>query len=413
MNSENGLLAIDETSLPLCSGLYIDVENLHPDGQAVIDALIDGWPPNWPTPSRLNLYTRADQAELWRVWAEHRFGNLQVAAHGTQHFSWSATKNSADIAIAINAISDLVLGRVDNVVVLSDDSDFISLYVAIRDEPGIPRIDNRPPFLWAVTDRKGPLSTTVEQFFPPTHLHIVSGERGRPSRPAAAPVETPRPPQMQSPRPPQMQSRPVAPSALAPVEAPKPPQIQPSSVVPAAFAPVEAPKPPQMQPSSVVPPVVSPVVPTAISPVAPPVVSPVVPPVISPVAPPVVSPVGSPVISSAPLPVASTVTPAEPPKPDESPAPTPGETWRAMARAVVEELPLGAFKSAEGQAIIRKHWPTHQMAKASGGSFGTHFKDRIWPVLEGLGVKIPNSGKKPIQYEMTPEAKEAIAAVAD
>ena len=389
MNSENGLLAIDETSLPLCSGLYIDVENLHPDGQAVIDALIDGWPPNWPTPSRLNLYTRADQAELWRVWAEHRFGNLQVAAHGTQHFSWSATKNSADIAIAINAISDLVLGRVDNVVVLSDDSDFISLFVAIRDESGIPRIDNRPPFLWAVTDRKGPLSTTVEQFFPPTHLHIVSGERGRPSRPVAAPVETPRPPQMQS--------RPVAPTALAPVEAPKPPQMQPSPVAPTALAPVEAPKPPQMQPSSVVPPVTSPVVPTAISPVAPPVVS----------------PVGSPVISSAPLPVASTVTPAEPPKPDESPAPTPGETWRAMARAVVEELPLGAFKSAEGQAIIRKHWPTHQMAKASGGSFGTHFKDRIWPVLEGLGVKIPNSGKKPIQYEMTPEAKEAIAAVAD
>ena len=393
MNSENGLRAIDETSLPLFSGLYIDVENLHPDGQAVIDALIDGWPPNWPTPSRLNLYTRADQAELWRVWAEHRFGNLQVAAHGTQHFSWSATKNSADIAIAINAISDLVLGRVDNVVVLSDDSDFISLYVAIRDEPGIPRVDNRPPFLWAVTDRKGPLSTTVEQFFPPTHLHIVSGERGRLSRPAAAPVETPRPPQMQSPRPPQMQSHPVAPSALAPVEAPRPPQ---------------------MQPSSVAPPVVSPVGSPVISRVAPPMVSPVEPPVISPVAPPVVSPVGSPVISPVAPPVASTVTPAEPPKPDESPAPTPGETWRAMARAVVEELPLGAFKSAEGQAVIRKHWPTHQMAKASGGSFGTHFKDRIWPVLEGLGVKIPNSGKKPIQYEMTPEAKDAVSgAVVD
>ena len=401
MNSENGLLAIDETSLPLCSGLYIDVENLHPDGQAVIDALIDGWPPNWPTPSRLNLYTRADQAELWRVWAEHRFGNLQVAAHGTQHFSWSATKNSADIAIAINAISDLVLGRVDNVVVLSDDSDFISLYVAIRDEPGIPRIDNRPPFLWAVTDRKGPLSTTVEQFFPPTHLHIVSGERGRLSRPAAAPVETARPPQMQSPRPPQMQSRPVAPSALAPVEAPRPPQMQPSSVAPPVVSPVALP-------------MVSPVGSPVISRVAPPVVSPVGSPVISPVAPTVVSPVGPPVISSAPLPAASTVTPAEPPKPDESPAPTPGETWRAMARAVVEELPLGAFKSAEGQAVIRKQWPTHQMAKASGGSFGTHFKDRIWPVLEGLGVKIPNSGKKPIQYEMTPEAKDAVSgAVVD
>lgn len=401
MSSENGLVAIDETSLPLFSGLYIDVENLHPDGQAVIDALIDGWPPNWPTPSRLNLYTRADQAELWRVWAEHRFGNLQVAAHGTQHFSWSATKNSADIAIAINAISDLVLGRVDNVVVLSDDSDFISLYVAIRDEPGIPRIDNRPPFLWAVTDRKGPLSTTVEQFFPPTHLHIVSNERGRP-RPAAAPVETVRPPQMQS--------RPVAPVAVAPVEAPKPPQTQSRPGVPAAVAPVEAPKPAHTQPSSV----------------APPGASPVVPPVISPVAPPVVSPVVPAVIPSAPPPVASTVTPAEPSKPptspispispisDESPAPTAGETWKAMARAVVEELPIGAFKSAEGQAIIRKHWPTHQMARASGGSFGTYFKDRIWPVLEGMGVKIPNHGKKPIQYEMTPEAKDVVSgAVVD
>ncbi len=169
------------------SGLYVDVENLHTEGQSMVSNLIENWPDRAPPPSRLSLYVRADQVELWRLWAESRFAGLEVAVRGTQHFSLSPTKNSADMAIATNAMADLVLQRVGHVVVLSDDSDFISLYSAIRDEPGIPRFQGEVPFLWVVTDREGSLSATVRQFFPPDRLHLVSGKGKNPGKPG--PVE--------------------------------------------------------------------------------------------------------------------------------------------------------------------------------------------------------------------------------
>ena len=375
--------SVGEVEQSFGSGLYIDVENLHPDGQAVIEALVEGWPDDWPIPTQLTLYTRADQAELWRVWAEHRFRGLKVAAHGTQHFSWSATKNSADIAIAIKAIADLVLKKVRNVVVLSDDSDFISLYVAIRDEPGIDRIDDRAPFLWAVTDRKGPLSTTVEQFFPPTHLHIVSLQRGRPPMRQAAPAtETPRLPQGQ------------ASPAMPPVNPGYRFRPAPSPAAPTPVAPADSPTPAQ-----------STAAPTPVAPANLPVLaqSVAVPAPVAPADPPM--PAQS-VVASAP------VAPADSPTSPQSPAPLASEVLRDMAKALVEELPIGLFKSGDGQVIIKKRWPDHHMARASGGSFGTDFKNRVWPVLRGWGVKIPNAGKKPIQYEMTTEAKEAVAEAA-
>ena len=158
------------------SGLYVDIENLHSSSQTVIRNLVANWPDKAPAPSRLTLYVRADQVELWRLWAASRFGDLKVVVKGTQHFSMTSTKNSADIAIATNAMADLILGRVAHVAVISDDSDFISLYAAIRDEPEIPLVDGKVPFLWIVTGREGSLSTTVRQFFPPDELHVVSAE---------------------------------------------------------------------------------------------------------------------------------------------------------------------------------------------------------------------------------------------
>ena len=158
------------------SGLYVDVENLHSSGQTVIHNLVANWPVKAPAPARLTLYVRADQVELWRLWAASRFSDLDVVVKGTQHFSMTSTKNSADIAIATNAMADLILGRVAHVAVISDDSDFISLYAAIRDEPEIPLADGKVPFLWIVTGREGSLSTTVRQFFPPDELHVVSVE---------------------------------------------------------------------------------------------------------------------------------------------------------------------------------------------------------------------------------------------
>ena len=58
-------------------------------------------------------------------------------------------------------------------MVFSDDSDFISLYVAIRDELGISADSDQVPFRWVVTNREGSLSATVRQFLPDKILHVV------------------------------------------------------------------------------------------------------------------------------------------------------------------------------------------------------------------------------------------------
>ena len=78
------------------------------------------------------------------------------------------------MAIVAHAMADLALRRVTHVAVLSDDSDFISLYTAIRDEPCIPHPEGRVPFLWVVTGRNGPLSANVRRFFPPEAIHVAA-----------------------------------------------------------------------------------------------------------------------------------------------------------------------------------------------------------------------------------------------
>ena len=79
-----------------------------------------------------------------------------------------------------------------------------------------------------------------------------------------------------------------------------------------------------------------------------------------------------------------------------------------MADAVITEIPISPFKSADCQPVIRKHWPNNALAKAGGAEFGTQFKNSIWPPLRDRGVKIENPGKKPIKCEMTSEAKATV-----
>ena len=287
MSSHNQDAASDSLSLPTGSGLYVDVENLHSDAQILVQDLIREWPSSAPPLIRLSLYVPADKVELWRLWVTSRYPDLTVVVSGTQHFSMSSSKNSADLAIATNAIADLVLGRIGHVAVFSDDSDFISLYVAIRDEPTIPSPEGKPPFLWIVTDRAGSLSSTVKHFFPLDQLHVVGAAK-------------------------------VSPHKVA--------------------------------------------------------------------------------------------TPA-PEKHTEGPhVPTPaGLLWPEMAQAVIEDIPIGPFKSSDCQPVIKKRWPDHPLAKAGGPAFGTEFKSKIWPLLQDRDVTIRNPGKKPIRYEMTPEAKEHVS----
>lgn len=157
------------------SGLYVDVENLQSHALRVVRALAEDWPSAAPPLRALSLHVRADTTELWRAWATSAFPNLNVAVRGVQHFSQSASKNSADMAIVANAMADWLLGRISHVAVISDDSDFISLYAAMRQErerQGESGAD--VPFLWIVTDRQKTVSETALQFFPPERLHRVS-----------------------------------------------------------------------------------------------------------------------------------------------------------------------------------------------------------------------------------------------
>ena len=171
--------------------MYVDVENLQGEAQELMSGLMFNWPDSAPPPSRLTLYVRADQTELWYLWALDQFENVEVVVKGIQHFSRDSSKNSADIAIATNAITDFVRGRISYVVVFSDDSDFISLYSAIRDE--VDQTQGPTPFLWVVTDRHKSLSPNVKQFFPKKILHIVSMDgngSGPPLHPPTPPGQT-------------------------------------------------------------------------------------------------------------------------------------------------------------------------------------------------------------------------------
>ena len=158
------------------TGIYADIQNLQEMAKDVLLLLIHRWPEDLPNPTKLNLYVRADHSHLWRVWATEAFRQLEVTVKGVQHYSLAATKNAADMAIAVDAISDFNHKRVSHVAVVSDDSDFISVYAKVAEEvkilgtlpPGDPI-----PFLWVLTDRVDTKSSLLKEFFPERYVHIV------------------------------------------------------------------------------------------------------------------------------------------------------------------------------------------------------------------------------------------------
>lgn len=160
-------------------GLYVDVENLQDAAQGLVRWLVDNWDFDLPAPRRVNLYVQANMALLWEMWAANQFPDMEIAVAGVQRFSRNASKNSADIALALDAVADFVSGAAQGVAVVSDDSDFISLFSKIRELHGGP---GKTPFLWIMTDRRGTRSPLIRDFFPDDYLRIVpaeTGERGQ------------------------------------------------------------------------------------------------------------------------------------------------------------------------------------------------------------------------------------------
>ena len=289
-----------EATQKLGSGIYVDVENLQgaTEAQEVITSLLRTWPETAPGPSCLNLYVQADQVLLWDMWAESQFPHLIVAAKGIQHFSNSQTKNSADIAMAIDAISDILLGRISYVVAVSDDSDFISLYNKMKEEKlGGDNSSGNIPFLWVVTDRNGTRSSTIKDFFPDEHIHVVPFPSGTSPVPEKIEANIPK---------------------EAPVAIPK--------EAPAAKKNVS-------------------------------------------------NPLGG------------------------------------MAQAIIDQIEVGPFSSADCWKIIKEGWPRHSIvttsesAKNTGATFGEKFMREIFPILNRRGVT--NSANKPGRYQMTQAAKDS------
>ena len=158
------------------TGLYVDTENLGDKSRSYVESLIESWPGEVPPATRLSFYVQADRVQLWEMWATSRFPESAVRVHGVQHFT-ERSKNSADIALAIDAVADFVAGTTQFVAVMSDDSDFISLYAKLRDLTG-----GSAPFLWIMTDRTATQSLTTRGYFPNDYFHVV----GVPSKTGAS-----------------------------------------------------------------------------------------------------------------------------------------------------------------------------------------------------------------------------------
>ena len=159
----------------LGSGLYVDVENLGNDGaRGFIDALLSDWPKLAPQPTKINLYVRGDTTALWRMRFLSKAEELSVSVKGIQHFDSQGSKNSADIAIAVDAIADFTQGQVKHIAIFSDDSDYISLFDKIIElGHDVYELNKRPPFLWILTNRSGNKSSRIREFIPSEYLHYV------------------------------------------------------------------------------------------------------------------------------------------------------------------------------------------------------------------------------------------------
>ena len=165
----------DSPKLGLGTGIYVDVENLGNEGaRGFIDSLLGDWPASTPQPSKLNLYVRGDTTALWRMRFLSNKQEISVSVKGIQHFDSQGSKNSADIAIAVDAIADFTQGCVRHIAIFSDDSDYISLFDKLieltnDDSP----TTGRAPFLWILTNRFSNKSPRINEFIPSEYLHYI------------------------------------------------------------------------------------------------------------------------------------------------------------------------------------------------------------------------------------------------
>ena len=132
------------------SAIYVDTENLGgpytsvSEKAQVIQLSLEQWPVNLPALSRIRAYIDPRKENLWQEalsgFTEQRKGAFNVGIPGLaietpalQQYSRNAAKNALDITLALDVLSDLILGRADFAAIISSDSDFASLYFKLRE----------------------------------------------------------------------------------------------------------------------------------------------------------------------------------------------------------------------------------------------------------------------------------------
>ena len=388
------------------SAVYVDTENLRDNDRAhdVIAQAIAGWPSVHPPVASLSLYVRADKVALWRIWAEASYPALAVRVRGVQHFSANRAKNSADLAITADAVADLITGQAAAVAVISNDSDFGALFVKVREladaAGGAPA-----PFLWITAPEAGALSPEMERFVPALYRWDLSAAFPEPAPAPAAPdvptVSAPPPPPLPEAARPALPSAPTTPAAK--------PGADPDSDAIAQelirrlplgkFKVADAQKViknrwsnlpdaddtaklgqfllkevwPLLEKRGVMMPRRS-------------------------------SPRTYEITQAAKDAIAPAARPSPAPTPAAASEPTPAQLAAAVAAAISDDL----FSASEAQAAIRARWPGHPAASQTAQQFGIWFKSHLWPMMARHGASIVK--EKPRRYEMTPDARQRIAA---
>ena len=269
------------------SGLYVDVENLQAQefAQQFLVGLVENWLSSVPPLGIIRVYVKADMKLLWEMWTDSKFPEVEVVVGGVQHFSRKSSKNSADIALALDAVCDLMTDRVQHVVVVSDDSDFVALFGKIH-ELHKQADSAQTPFLWIMTNRDHTRSQVVESFFPNIYIRKVD--------------------------------------------------IDPRASEGDGHTQFDA--------------------------------------------------------SGLEQPVQGSGLKGHP-------------TNDEVAMAIIQDIPVGQFRSAECHPIVKGYWPNCDLAGLDGAQFGQQLINHILPILEGYGVTRNPTSR---QYEMTENAKEQL-----
>lgn len=167
---------------------YVDIENMQDVAKEAVTEAMNHWPEDFPKPGVIKLYARADQTEMWKIWISHYFSSIEVQVKGVQHYSLTNSKNSADILLAIDAITDVLKGSTKYVAILSDDSDFANLFAAIKQET-LSSENPEVPFRWFMTNRPDTRSSILTDFFPAEYIQTVgcSAPAATPKKPKSTP----------------------------------------------------------------------------------------------------------------------------------------------------------------------------------------------------------------------------------